>query len=181
MESQAGGNTQGPATEETKMTTTRDLALASLVSISGLDTDRIAAAAQHGCPAWIESKDSYCHRPAKVGLLCKRHDTVAQKRADDLVAREAARREIERASAVKSLPVWRAELADLEASIAKYEASQPQTMERAATGGNVHPSIRKKQARDFERGMRQWREHGWKYDKADGLRKRIARAEKVTA
>lgn len=163
------------------MTTTRDLTLAALVSISGLDTDRVIAAAQRGCPAWIESKDAYCHRPATVGLLCKRHDTVARKRADDLVARETARREAERAAAAESLPKLRAELADLEASIAKYEASLPPTMERAAIGGAVHPSIRKKQIRDFERGMRLWQEHGWKYDKADGLRKRIARAEKVTA
>ena len=163
------------------MTTTRDLALASLVSIPGLGTDRIIAAAQHGCPAWIESKDTYCHRPATVGLLCKRHDTAAQKRADSLAARDIARREAERVAAMESLPKLRVELADLEASIAKYEASLPPTMEGAAIVGNVHPSIRNKQARDAERGMRLWREHGWKYDKADDLRKRIARAEKVTA
>ena len=162
------------------MTTNRDIALAALVSIPGLGTDRIIAAAQHGCPAWIESKDAYCHRPATVGLLCKRHDAAAQKRADSLATRETARREAERVSAVESLPTLRAELADLEASIAKYEASLPPAMEGAAIGGAVHPSIRKKQASDFKRGMRLWREHGWKYDKADDLRKRIARAEKVT-
>ena len=162
------------------MTTTRDLALASLVSIPGLGADRIIAAAQHGCPAWIESKDAYCHRPATVGLLCKRHDTAARKRADTLTARDTARREAERAAAVESLPILRAELADLEASIAKYEASLPPAMEGAAIGGAVHPSIRNKQARDLERGMWLWLTHGWKYDKADDLRKRIARAEKVT-
>ena len=163
------------------MNTTRDLARASLVSIPGLGTDRIIAAAQHGCPAWIESKDAYCHRPATVGLLCKRHDTAARKRADGLVSRAAARRAVERVVAVETLLTLRAELADLEASIARYEASLPPTMEGAATGGNVHPSIRNKQARDIERGLQLWREHGWKYDKADDLRKRIARAEKVTA
>ena len=162
------------------MTATRDLALAALVSIPGLGTDRIIAAAQHGCPAWNESKDAYCHRPATVGLLCTRHDTAARKRADGLAAREIARREAERVSAVESLPKLRTELADLEASIAKYEASLPPTMEGAAIGGDVHPSIRNKQARDAERGLKLWREHGWKYDKADDLRKRIARAEKVT-
>ena len=163
------------------MTAPRDLALAALVSIPGLGTDRIIAAAQHGCPAWIESKDAYCHRPATVGLLCTRHDTAAQKRSDSLVARDIARREAERVAAVEALPKLRIELADLEASIAKYEASLPPTMEGAAIGGAVHPSIRQRQARDAERGMRLWREHGWKYDKADDLRKRIARAEKVTA
>ena len=45
------------------------------------------------CGAWIDSADRICGKPAAEPWLFRRHVTVATKRADAYVAREAGRRE----------------------------------------------------------------------------------------
>lgn len=95
------------------------------------------------CVAWVESRGERCGRTTDF-LLCPRHVQVAQKRlAKDQAAREerqakhAARRE-------EMLPKWRERLARIEARIAVLD---PPTMttDRAAYGGEIHPSIQRSQ------------------------------------
>ena len=60
--------------------------LASLVALR-LDGDPTI------CPAWIESADRRCGKPATIGLLCARHHKVAIVRAEKQSAKDAAARE----------------------------------------------------------------------------------------
>lgn len=99
---------------------------------------------EQGCPAWIESADRQCGKPNKEGYLCMRHHTVAVRRYEDHLLRERTKRELREAWREKSLPLWRAELAKVDAEIERRD--QPVVRDRAAVGGVVHRSIRKKQA-----------------------------------
>lgn len=96
-----------------------------------------------GCPAWIESADRMCGKEPVRGYLCNRHHNVAVKRqgkALDEAAKKAREREAYRA---KKLPEWKAELEKVNAEIERRD--QPVVRDRAAVGGNTHPSIWKKQ------------------------------------
>ena len=103
---------------------------------------------EHGCPAWIESRDSQCGRkPLDDGMLCKRHRTVAVVRRDKaLAARQHQAQQLAERRA-RMLPEWRAELAQVEADMERY-GGMP-TTDRAAYGGASHPSIRKAQLRQL--------------------------------
>lgn len=155
----------------------RDMALARSVTIGGLSGDRILAAANHGCAAWVDSRDSFCGQKRHEGMLCKRHHGVAVKRLAADGERHMKKAAAARAKDAVMLPRWREELADLEQSIATLDARLSTPMERAAIGGAVHPRIRKKQMADMNRDMKTWRQLEPKIARAAELRRLIARAE----
>lgn len=157
-----------------------DLTLARTVTIGGLHDSRIMVAAAKGCPAWVDSRDSFCGKPQREGMLCKRHHGIAVKRLVMEGERRKEKAEADRAKDAIRLPRWREELADLEQSIASLEARLSTPMERAATGGAVHPRIRKKQMADMNRDMKTWRQLEPKIERAETLRRLIARAEANT-
>ena len=99
---------------------------------------------EHGCPAWIESADRQCGRqPVDAAMLCKRHRNVALKReqAARIKQKEQAARTV--SYRAENLPKWRAERELIEAQMDHY--GSPATTDRAAFGGQAHPSIRRKQ------------------------------------
>ena len=77
------------------------------------------------CGAWIDSADRTCGKPAAEPWLCRRHVTVATKRADAYIVREAARevgrRERAEARRVERAPRLRARLATVEARIRQLD------------------------------------------------------------
>ena len=73
------------------------------------------------CGAWIDSADRVCGKPAAVPWLCRRHVTVAIKRAEAYAAREVARREHAEARRVERAPKLRARLAAVEARIRQLD------------------------------------------------------------
>lgn len=154
-----------------------DMALARTVTIGGLSGDRILAAANRGCAAWVDSRDSFCGQKRHEGMLCKRHHGVAVKRLTADGERRMEKAAAARARDAVMLPRWREELADLEQSIASLDARLSTPMERAAIGGAVHPRIRKKQMADMNRDMKTWRQLEPKIERAEELRRLIARAE----
>ena len=81
------------------------------------------------CAAWIDSADRTCGKPAAEPWLCSRHVTVATKRAEAYIAREAARRERADARRVERAPKLRARLAAVEARIRQLD---PPTREDGA-------------------------------------------------
>lgn len=95
------------------------------------------------CPAWLESADRRCGRPATVGYLCKRHHNVAEARLAAKVKAEAELAEKRAEIRAARLPVWRERLAMIDAELADM-ARAP--LDRAAYTGNVHPSITRSNA-----------------------------------
>ena len=73
------------------------------------------------CGAWIDSADRTCGKPAAVPWLCRRHVTVAIKRAEAYAAREVARRERANARRVERAPKLLARLATVEARIRQLD------------------------------------------------------------
>lgn len=73
------------------------------------------------CGAWIDSADRTCGKPAAEPWLCRRHVTVATKRADAYIAREADRRERAEARRIERAPKLRARLATVEARIRQLD------------------------------------------------------------
>ncbi len=73
------------------------------------------------CGAWIDSADRTCGKPAAVPWLCRRHVTVATKRAEAYAAREAARRERADARRIERAPRLRARLEVVEARIRQLD------------------------------------------------------------
>ena len=101
-----------------------------------------------GCPAWVESRGDTCRKSLEEGTaLCKRHRNVAmkrhEKRKEDLLKQQAERIEYR----AKMLPEWEAELAKVEADMERYGGAP--TTDRAAYGGEVHPSIQRQQLRQL--------------------------------
>ena len=99
---------------------------------------------EHGCPAWIESADRQCGRqPVDAAMLCKRHRNVALKR--EQAARIKQKEQADRTASYRAenLPKWKAERELIEAQMERY--GSPATSDRAAYGGQSHPSIRRKQ------------------------------------
>lgn len=98
---------------------------------------------EQGCPAWVESAGRTCGKEPTKGYLCARHHTAAYRR---MTRAHEKRREQNRAASeyrAKMTPQWAEELERVEAEIARRD--QPVVNDRAAVGGVVHPSIRKKQ------------------------------------
>ena len=73
------------------------------------------------CAAWIDSTDRTCGKPAAEQWLCRRHVTVATKRAEAYAAREVGRRERAEARRVERAPKLRAQLAKVEARIRQLD------------------------------------------------------------
>ena len=101
-----------------------------------------------GCVAWVDSRDSTCAKPPSgYSMLCKRHRNVAvkrhEKRKEEVLKQQAERAEYR----ARKLPEWKAELAKVEADMERYGGSP--TTDRAAYGGETHPSIRKAQLRQL--------------------------------
>lgn len=120
------------------MTTPKDDLLASLLALRHLDDYP-----EGKCPAWMDSADRECAKPSKVGWLCTRHHGVALKRLDRERAALAGIRErerIKRAERIALLPKMREDLAKIEAEMNRLDPP-PETTDRAAYGGYVHPSI----------------------------------------
>ena len=119
-----------------------DLAEKALASYVALRIDDWRP--EHGCPAWVESADRQCARkPAESAMLCTRHRNLALKREQK--ARIKAKEQAERTASYRAenLPKWRAERELVEAQMERY--GSPATSDRAAYGGQTHPSIRRKQ------------------------------------
>ena len=73
------------------------------------------------CGAWIDSADRTCGKPAAVPWLCRRHVTVATKRAEAYIIREADRQERAKTRRIERAPKLRARLATVEARIRQLD------------------------------------------------------------
>ena len=117
-----------------------DLALATYVAIPNPNnwTD--------GCTAWVESRDAQCGKPRTEGFLCKRHHTTAVKRMEKNRAETVAKQEKRMSERAESIRVngkeWMDRLDRVNSELNRRTGSL--VKDRAATGGNVHPSIKKK-------------------------------------
>ena len=97
-----------------------------------------------GCVAWVGSRQSTCAKPpAGYSLLCARHRNVALKREQKARIKQKEQADRTKAYRVDNLPKWRAERELIEAQMEHY--GSPATNDRAAFGGQAHPSIRRKQ------------------------------------
>lgn len=124
------------------MTTPTPEQLAEMVGLGTLDPILNHWTSALGCVAWVEKSDRRCGRDAP-GYLCGRHETVARRRWEKHVEREAVKREKRTADRARNLPGWKAELARVEAEINRLDPPRPADYDPAAIGGQVHPSITK--------------------------------------
>lgn len=110
------------------MTTQREKLLAQMVTVSRdwmmLDT----------CVAWMDSADRRCKRDIEAGWLCKRHIAVAERKLAKAIEKNKADEAKRQAWRAEKLPQWKAELAKVEAEIARRDPPPP-TTDRAAYGG----------------------------------------------
>lgn len=127
------------------MTAPTETQLAGMVMITADDPILGRWESSLGCVAWVEKSDRRCGRDAP-GYLCKRHETVARRRWEKYVEREAVKREKRTADRARNLPGWKAELEKVTAEINRLDPPRPADYDRAAIGGNVHPSIQRKRA-----------------------------------
>lgn len=123
------------------MVTHRDRALASLVTLTPPD------GWGEKCVAWVESRDAECGKDATNGFLCARHATVANRRWEKQQAKRHARQEQRAQHRAKHLPEWRAELARIDAELAKR--TKTLTTDRAFSGGVGTKQHRKHLSRQF--------------------------------
>lgn len=87
------------------------------------------------CPFWVESRDERCgSRELVNGRWCKRHTTVMHRRAAKLAEQANTRRRADDERRAAHLPALRAELARIEAEMARCDP-QPPTDDMAAYGG----------------------------------------------
>ena len=117
---------------------TADLALTPYVVLGDLTDPGL-------CQAWMESAERRCSRPTD-GHLCNRHRTVAGKRRAAALAQRqaeqaqrAAAEQTRRAKARANVERNRRELHHISNRLKIITAALVQ--DRAAVGGNVHPSI----------------------------------------
>lgn len=149
--------TAAPDAGQERVATAQDFLLAAQVTVRP-DREYIAGSslAMDGstvCPAWMERAERKCGKPAEV-LLCAQHERVARRRLETKARDQAlARRKADEHRAAK-VPGWRAELADVEQEIAREQARLSPALDRAAVGGNVHPSVARRQERANERDAR---------------------------
>ena len=94
------------------------------------------------CWAWMDSAERVCGKPEgdKAAHLCNRHAAVAARKGEAQAAKDHAKRLRLCGVARAKLPSLRAELAALDALIARTDPKLP-TDDLAAYGGNVHPAI----------------------------------------
>lgn len=100
------------------------------------------------CWAWVESKGAVCGRPDEVDSphLCKRHATVARRRADEEVAREARRTARREDEALSKLDVYRERLDAIDSEMRRLDPPPP-TTDPAAWGGVAHAGAARYRAR----------------------------------
>lgn len=153
--------------------TRREYALALEVALSNSDNWPT-----HTCVAWVDSADRTCGKPRTEGLLCKRHDNIAEKRHAASIAKDRAQREKWAAEREAELPGWRSELAKVEARMRVLDPPDANT-DPAAYAGNVHPSIRRKRVAFMS--DRRVMEMGKLVRRAEELRRRIGNDEQTAA
>lgn len=73
------------------------------------------------CAAWMDAADRVCDRDAVRPWLCKRHETVAHRRADKLIAEATERAEKARQKREKERPALRERLARVEAKLDRLD------------------------------------------------------------
>lgn len=73
------------------------------------------------CAAWMDAADRVCDRDAVRPWLCKRHETVAHRRADKLIAEATERAEKARQKREKERPALRERLARVEAKLNRLD------------------------------------------------------------
>ena len=116
-----------------------EIALASYVALRVDDWDE-----SRGCAGWVNSRESTCSKPPVEGsILCTRHRNVALKREQKARIKQKEQADRTKAYRAENLPKWRAERELIEAQMEHY--GSPATSDRAAYGGQTHPSIRRKQ------------------------------------
>lgn len=121
--------------------TSSDRALASMVTLSPPD------GWGEKCVAWVESRDTECGKDVKHGFLCSRHTTVAKRRWEKQQEKRQARQEQRAQHRAEHLPEWRAELARIDAELAKR--TKTLTTDRAFSGGVGAGQHRKHLRRQF--------------------------------
>lgn len=94
---------------------TKDEALALTVALR-LDSHDPAR-----CAAWMDEADRVCDREAVRPWLCKRHETVAHRRAGKLIAEATARADKARQKAEAEAPGLRDSLARVEAELDRLD------------------------------------------------------------
>lgn len=77
------------------------------------------------CVAWLEAADRVCGKPAEY--LCPRHVKVAERRYERAVARERESRRRADAYRRQQEPVWRDELAKVEAELDRIDPLRTDT------------------------------------------------------
>lgn len=82
---------------------------------------RLDGHAPQRCAAWMDAADRVCDREAVRPWLCRRHETVAKRRAVKLVAEETARAEKARRRAEEEAPALRERLAQIEAELDRID------------------------------------------------------------
>lgn len=127
------GNHEPVVSEDTTSHRVQERILATRVTLP-------VAYEPHGaCVAWVESRGETCGKTTDF-LLCPRHVQVAQRRLEkDRLEREA-RQAKHAATRAEMLPKWRARLERIDRRIAVLDPPVA-TTDRAAYGGEVHPSI----------------------------------------
>lgn len=88
------------------------------------------------CAAWMDAADRVCDREAVRPWLCKRHETVAHRRADKLIAEATERAEKARQKREKERPALRDRLARVETKLDRLDPlrsnDRPDRPDRAA-------------------------------------------------
>ena len=103
-------------------------ALASMVAVR-LDGHDPAV-----CAAWIDSADRICGRPAVAPWLCKRHETVALKRAEKSAAHDREKQARYAARQEELRPAREARLALVQAEIDRLDPPRQMHEWRHMTG-----------------------------------------------
>lgn len=123
------------------MTPIPDVVLASVVAVT--PPDRWG----DGCVAWVDSRGSECGKDVKQGFLCARHVKVAQRRWDKECSWRAHEARLRARRREEKVHMWRDELAEIDAEIARRTA--PLTTDRAFSGGVGTSQHRKHLLRQF--------------------------------
>lgn len=89
--------------------------LATFVALPGTLTDDDGTT----CVAWLEKADRVCGKPAD--WLCLRHEQVALRRMEKAYAKAAHQKKVREAFRRQQEPIWRADLAKVEARLDRLD------------------------------------------------------------
>lgn len=149
--------------------TTRQKALAAQVVLP-LD---VLPAAPDACPAWVESRGARCQKPAVEGLLCSRHNHVAERRLTTRIEARAAAEAKAAAERAASEPRLRAELDRLEKKAERLEAKISTPVELAGATGDTHPVLEHRKWKALDRDITAGVELGKVRTRAEQVRKQL--------